>query len=57
MHHNKEYPLLTSTRESPQMIPTYCFLITPLYKMNGKLVVSTEFPYYSDDDRDHDDVC
>lgn len=39
------------------MIHTYCFLFTSLYKMNDKVVVSTEFPYYSDDDRDHDDIC
>ena len=38
------------------MIHTYCFLFTSLYKMNDKVVVSTEFPYYSDDDRDHDDI-
>ena len=25
--------------------------------MNDKVVVSTEFPYYSDDDCDHDDIC
>ena len=39
------------------MIKIYCFLFTSLYKMNDKVVVSTEFPYYRDDDCDHDDIC
>ena len=39
------------------MIKIYCFVFTSLYKMNDKVVVSTEFPYCSDDDRDHGDIC